>query len=107
MTFTWRYSSTDPTGYGTITWNDIVDATGKPVTGSTYTVTDDMAGKWIAFTAKNAAGEKKLGDYSAVGPFKKAGVYDLYSAVLKVNGVSGYNAAVGDTLSVEAKDTDK
>ena len=107
VTFTWRYSSTDPTGYGTITWNDIVDATGKPVTGSTYTVTDDMAGKWIAFTAKNAAGEKKLGDYSAVGPFKKAGTYDLYSAVLKVNGVSGYDASVGDTLSVEAKDTDK
>lgn len=107
VTFTWRYSSTDPTGYGTITWNDIVDAEGKPVVGSAYTVTDDMAGKWIAFTAKNAAGEKKLGDYSAVGPFKKAGTYDLYSAVLKVNGDSNYNAAVGDTLSVEAKDTDK
>lgn len=106
VTFTWRYSSTDPTGR-TITWNDIVDATGKPVTGSTYTVTDDMAGKWIAFTAKNAAGEKKLGEWSAVGPFKKAGIYDLYSAVLKVNGVSGYDASVGDTLSVEAKDTDK
>lgn len=107
VTFTWRYSSTDPTGYGTITWNDIVDAEGKPVVGSAYTVTDDMAGKWIAFTAKNAAGEKKLGDYSAVGPFKKAGTYDLYSAVLKVNGVSNYDASVGDTLSVEAKDTDK
>lgn len=107
VTFTWRYSSTDPTGYGTITWNDIVDAEGKPVVGSTYTVTDDMAGKWIAFTAKNAAGEKKLGDHSAVGPFKKAGTYDLYSAVLKVNGVSNYDASVGDTLSVEAKDTDK
>lgn len=107
VTFTWRYSSTDPTGYGTITWNDIVDAEGKPVVGSTYTVTDDMAGKWIAFTAKNAAGEKKLGDYSAVGPFKKAGTYDLYSAVLKVNGVSGYDASVGDTLSVLAKDTDE
>lgn len=106
VTFTWRYSSSDPT-YGTITWNDIVDAEGKPVVGSTYTVTDDMAGKWIAFTAKNAAGEKKLGDYSAVGPFKKAGTYDLYSAVLKVNGVSNYDASVGDTLSVEAKDADK
>ncbi|MDO4443022.1 MAG: DUF4430 domain-containing protein [Slackia sp.] len=106
VTFTWKWTDSDPTKYGaTPEWHDI-----ESVSGNTFTVPDDFAGRWIAATATAGMNEVPSGsalNYSAVGPFKKAGTYAVDSVTFARDGSTwGGQFKTGETIGVIAKEKD-
>lgn len=97
VTYTWKYCE------GAASYNSPW-TTVPSVTGNTFEVTDEYAGRSFIVEATAGSSTKTLSYYSAVGPFKKAGTYDIYSAALKVNGESSANVQVGNTVSVSARE---
>lgn len=95
VTFTWKYCE-GKAGYGSA-WKTVEGAT-----GSALTVDDAYVGCSFIVEATAGANTVELSYYSAVGPFKKAGTYEIYSASYLNDGATSNNFKVGDTMSVQA-----
>ena len=98
VVYTWKYAETASPSYNT-KWTPIEGAT-----GSTFTVTDDYRGRCLSVSASAGANTVDFGYPYGYGPFKQAGAVDIYSASF-LNGSATTNAfAVGDTVTVQAKE---
>lgn len=99
VTYTWRFTDSDPTKYGAHpSWTPI-----EGETGSTFTPNDEnLVGKWISVTASAGANTAELPDSSAIGPLKEKGPTDQekveaaankfsYDLVTPYNGSSAVN----------------
>lgn len=98
VVYTWKYAETASPSYNT-KWTPIEGAT-----GSAFTVTDDYRGMCLSVSASAGANTVDFGYPYGYGPFKQAGAVDIYSASF-LNGSATTNAfAVGDTVTVQAKE---
>ena len=108
VTFAWKWTDADPTQYGaTPEWHVV-----EGQTGNTFTVPDDFAGRWVVATATAGINEVPSSatavNYTAVGPFVKAGTYKIYSVILTRDGSTwGGQFKAGQTLGVVAKEEDQ
>ena len=107
VTFAWKWTDADPSKYGSKPEWHVIEGQ----TGSTFTVPDDFAGRWVVATATagiNEVPSASAVNYAAVGPFKKAGTYTVYSVALTRDG-SSYDGRfkAGQTLGAIAKEKDQ
>ncbi len=99
VTYTWYQG--DGKSYST-TWTPIAGQSGP-----TLEVTDALVGKYVRVSATAGANTVDVSYYSAVGPFKLEGAYDIYTANIYAEGeTSGNNAYTSsDTLWAVARET--
>ena len=94
VTFEWSYATDKDAADGA--WTVV-----EGVTGNELELDEAFAGCYVRVKATAGANTVTVRDSYIRGPFKTDGAL-IYSAVLTVNGESGYNVAVGDELGVIA-----
>ena len=104
VTYTWKKYKGTSTPSSSTKWETI-----EGESGPTLTVSDNLEGYYVSVSANAGANDVSFGGWSTgygVGPFKRAGAVDIYTAILAPEGsTSGtYVYTVDDTVQALAKE---